>query len=456
MMDMNWQAFGAEHPSVLLLAVFLTAFAESLAFVGLVVPGVVVLVVLAGAAQWAGISVWLLLSVGFLGALIGDVLSFYWGARYRDGIWAVSYLKRYQSWLQRGTAFFERWGWASILVGRFVGPVRPIMPVVAGVLGMPPRRFWLVDVLACVAWAPAYLLPGYLAGQVVGVLPAVSWPLAALFALFGTVLMAMVYFLQVPERWSFAGKPTRYLAYASGVVFGLMAVGTLLHWWSVEVVHNALATSRLPALTVFMRWLTHLGDAVILAPFGLCVGLILYWRFSLSLALRWFLQLLLGLLFYTGLKWILGVPRPDPALGLSVALQASPFDPAFPSGHTWMSWLIWLGLVMWVPWPQGRIRKSLVLIGGCFALGISCSRLYLGVHWWPDVMASAVGALLQALLARHYFFGGGGRLPGIGFLTNDVVVNLPEQMRGAGARNLALMLMLAWSVCAVMVFLLRF
>lgn len=456
MTDMDWQAFGAEHPGLLLLAVFLTAFAESLAFIGLVVPGVVMLVVLAGAAQWAGVSVWLLLSAGFFGALIGDVLSFYWGAHRREGIWAASYLKRYQPWLQRGTVFFERWGWASILVGRFVGPVRPVMPAVAGVLGMSARRFWVVDLLACVAWAPVYLLPGYLAGQLVDVLPEVSWPLFVLLLIGGSALALMVYFLQAPQRWSFSAKSVRLLGCSLAVLLLLLTLGAWLRWWPVEAVHIAIAQSRLPMLTRAMQWITQLGDAVLLAPFGVCVGVILAWRFSSPFAIRWLGQLCLGLTIYTTLKWVLGVPRPELIAGLSVALPNGPSDPAFPSGHTWMSWLMWLGLVMWVPWPKGRARQSLIVVAGLIAVCISCSRLYLGVHWWPDVMAGATGAFLQALLVRHYVFGAGVHFRRDAEGKADLGVNLLEPIRGLGARNLALVLLLAWSVCVLVVTFARF
>lgn len=423
MMSFDWHSVAVKHPGLLLLGVFLVAFAESLAFVGLVVPGVVALVLLAGAAQWAGVSVWLLLAAGFLGALIGDVLSFHWGARKREGIWEAPYLARYQPWLLRGAAFFERWGWASILVGRFVGPVRPVVPVVAGVLGMPARRFWLVDLLACLGWAPVYLLPGYWAGQAVSLVPHLSWPLLWLLLAWVATMVALALAL---SRVRNLESPLVWVVLL--VILGLCCLGVVYDWWSVATVHEAIVEARVAALDPYVSLLTHCGDTVIVAAYGLCVALILRAYFSVRLAFDWLCQLAIGGMVFWVAKRVFAIPRPDAALLL---------DPAFPSGHTWMSMLIAFGLVMWIPWPQGLVRRQVVACAVILAGSIAFSRLYLGVHWWTDVLASILGALLQASIARQYVF--------------REVVNLKGALIGASARNLALFLAAAWLVCSVVV-----
>lgn len=452
MTNLNWHMLGAEHPVWLLIAIFLTAFAESLAFVGLVVPGVVMLVVLGGAAQFAGISLWSLLAVGFLGALIGDVLSYYWGTQRRDGIWEAPYLRRYHPWLLRGADFFQRWGWASIFVGRFVGPVRPVVPVVAGVLGMPARQFWLVDLLACLCWAPVYLLPGYWAGQLVRFLPSFPRPLMAL-GLCWALTLALLLFLLTDQRRLWRQNCVS-LALALG--FCVLMIGSIGQWWPISGVHAALSGSRLASLDQFALFVTHCGDVGVLATFALVVSVILAWRFSGTMALQWLCQLALGLVIFWGLKWLLKVPRPEGVLLL---------DPAFPSGHTWLAVLTWSGLALWLPWPQGRVRQIVLVLGGIFAVSIAYSRLYLGVHWWPDVFAGIMGALLQSILAARYVNwryvvrSDRERLahrPGVapivsphldepqgnherelGDKTNNVLF-------GSSARNLALLLGLAW------------
>ena len=161
----DWRHVAVQYPEVLLAAVFVTAFAESLAFVGIVVPGVALLLVLSGVALWAEIPPWPLVLVAFLGALVGDVLSFWIGAVRKDRLWRSSLLSRYEALRQRGMRFVLRWGIVSVVFGRFVGPFRPLVPVVVGSMGMPLSRFMVIDVFACAVWAPVYVLPGYSLGS---------------------------------------------------------------------------------------------------------------------------------------------------------------------------------------------------------------------------------------------------------------------------------------------------
>jgi membrane-associated protein len=60
-------------------------------------------------------------------------------------------------------AFFRRWGVLAVFFARFVPPIRAFVPITAGALGMPPLRFYSVNIPAILLWAPAHVLPGVLA-----------------------------------------------------------------------------------------------------------------------------------------------------------------------------------------------------------------------------------------------------------------------------------------------------
>jgi membrane protein DedA with SNARE-associated domain len=64
--------------------------------------------------------------------------------------------------LTRGYAFFGRHGGKSVFIGRFFGPLRAVIPLVAGISKMRPMRFWIANVSSAFVWAPALLLPGAL------------------------------------------------------------------------------------------------------------------------------------------------------------------------------------------------------------------------------------------------------------------------------------------------------
>ena len=56
--------------------------------------------------------------------------------------------------------------------GRFIGPIRPLMPLVAGAMNMPAGLFVPVNLASALLWAPVYILPGYMAGRALDYNPA--------------------------------------------------------------------------------------------------------------------------------------------------------------------------------------------------------------------------------------------------------------------------------------------
>lgn len=145
-------------------AIALVAFLESLVVVGIALPGVAILFALAAIAGAASLSVFPLLLWAFLGAIIGDGVSYLLGYYYREQVQNWWPFNHHPQWLANGEVFFRRYGILSVVIGRFVGPVRPVIPVVAGMMGMLPGYFFTVNFLSAMAWAPAYLLPGYFTG----------------------------------------------------------------------------------------------------------------------------------------------------------------------------------------------------------------------------------------------------------------------------------------------------
>lgn len=154
----------SDHQQWVAVCIVAIAFLESLAIAGIVIPGVLLLF---GASAIAGsgiLGVWATLASALLGAILGDCISFYLGKTLKGHIRDLWPFKKYPQWLDNGEAFFHRHGGKSIIIGRFVGPIRPVLPLVAGMLNMPSLRFVSINFLSAVAWAPLYVLPGYLFG----------------------------------------------------------------------------------------------------------------------------------------------------------------------------------------------------------------------------------------------------------------------------------------------------
>src|SRR5579871_3391253 len=144
---------------------FVVSFGESFVGLSLLFPGTTIMVIAGTLVRWpfnphGVLSVWPLMIGGILGAVFGDSISFAIGRRFGRYLEKYWYFVRNPDFLPRGYRFFERYGMASVFVGRFFGPVRAAIPPVAGILEMPWRLFWIANVGSALIWAPALLLVG--------------------------------------------------------------------------------------------------------------------------------------------------------------------------------------------------------------------------------------------------------------------------------------------------------
>jgi membrane protein DedA with SNARE-associated domain len=142
--------------------VFGLAFGESLAFVSLLLPATVILLAAGGLIAAAGVGFWPAWAGAALGAALGDWFSFWLGYHYKDAIGRVWPLSRHPLLLPRGHAFFEKWGVLGVFFGRFFGPLRAAVPLVAGTCAMPQLPFQLANVASALVWATGVLAPGVL------------------------------------------------------------------------------------------------------------------------------------------------------------------------------------------------------------------------------------------------------------------------------------------------------
>jgi len=154
----------ATHPGLAALVIGATAFAESFAFISFFVPGFTILVA-AGALVKAGVlDPVSAATAGIVGAVLGDAISFWIGQRFGNVLPRVWPFRKHPAALERGVRFFEKWGWPSVFIGRFSGPLRAFVPLAAGMCRMPLVPFYVANVLSAVIWAPALLFSGYVLG----------------------------------------------------------------------------------------------------------------------------------------------------------------------------------------------------------------------------------------------------------------------------------------------------
>jgi membrane protein DedA with SNARE-associated domain len=139
---------------------FVLAFLESLAFVSLIVPSAVLLIAIGGLVPLSNISFVEIWVGAALGAGGGDWLSYWIGHRFEHRIVEMWPFTRYPDMLPRTHRFFARWGGLGVFLGRFLGPLRATVPLVAGMGGMPFWRFQVANVTSAFLWAAGLLVPG--------------------------------------------------------------------------------------------------------------------------------------------------------------------------------------------------------------------------------------------------------------------------------------------------------
>jgi len=192
--------FIAMHPHYAAWAVFGLAFSEAIPIIGTVVPGSTLIVATSALAIEAHISPWLLLAAATLGAIMGDGASFWLGQRCHRQILQRWPLNQFPRLIARSEAFFNRYGAASVFLARFTAVVRAFVPLIAGIVQMPARQFYVANILSAMVWAPAHVFPGVVFGLLVslaGARPEQIFILAVAAMLLGVaVVRAVRYFLK--------------------------------------------------------------------------------------------------------------------------------------------------------------------------------------------------------------------------------------------------------------------
>lgn len=158
--------FARTHQAWAPLIVGVLAFGESLAFISLVLPFFAILIGVGALVGAAGsLNFWTLLIAAAVGAALGDWLSYWLGRHYHAEIARMWPLKNYPDLLPRGERFFHRWGAWAVVLGRFAGPLRASVPLIAGATRMPATRFQVANWTSAFLWAAVLLTVGGNLGQ---------------------------------------------------------------------------------------------------------------------------------------------------------------------------------------------------------------------------------------------------------------------------------------------------
>jgi membrane protein DedA with SNARE-associated domain len=140
--------------------VALLAFGESLAFISLLLPAWAALVGIGALISAGEINFWPIWVAASIGAALGDWLSYWIGRKLEHTVQHIWPLSRHPELIPKGEAFMKKWGVAGIFIGRFFGPLRASVPLVAGIFEMPFWRFQFANFTSAFVWAAVLLTLG--------------------------------------------------------------------------------------------------------------------------------------------------------------------------------------------------------------------------------------------------------------------------------------------------------
>ena len=141
-------AFIKANPEWSIFVIGLTAFGESFVFLSLLFPGTAILIASGTLISEGILNPLPTVTVGIVGAVLGDSVSFWLGKKFGPRLPEIWPFRRHPERLTRAISFFERYGGSSVFIGRFFGPLRAVVPLTAGMMQMPPSRFYAANAYA--------------------------------------------------------------------------------------------------------------------------------------------------------------------------------------------------------------------------------------------------------------------------------------------------------------------
>jgi undecaprenyl-diphosphatase len=431
------------HGWAVLAVVFLAPALEASAFLGVVIPGEIAVLLGGVLAFEHRVPLPAVPAAAVAGAILGDSVGYLvgrrWGRRLLDG--SVGRLVPHQH-LDRAEHYLAERGGPAVFFGRFTAALRALIPGLAGMAGLHYRTFALYNAVGGAIWASGFVLLGYAAGtgwrRVEAVAKRAS--LLLLLALAATALLVIVvrWLIRHPDRITAAvdrrlqrpwvarlrDRYQRQLAFlarrlqpggALGLSLTLTVAALVAAGWAFGAVlqdvlaHDELALVDQPVALFFVghreAWLTrltqdvtNLGSVRLLLPLIVAVGVGWWLRRRTWRPLALLAAAYVGAdLAFNAVKELVGRPRPPAAILLKPVA-----GPSFPSGHATQAVAVYgmLAALLAAATPSWA-RKVAAWAAAVVIVGVvPVSRLYLGAHWLTDVLGGLVlgAAWLFALL----------------------------------------------------------
>lgn len=431
-----------QHTYAIGVVVFVVALTDTLKRNSRFVPGAVMLFGIGALVSTGAMNLWIVLIGAALGAITGDGINYWLGYRYFAQLQSIKRFSCCLNLITRSEILIRPGDSQRLFPGLFNKQLKPIMPAMIGRRRISPLHFSLVSIFSTLSWTLLYLLLGVMLGAWLALANAIAVRLVVFMLLLLLAIWVCVWsirhiILWLQPRWGSGlayiqmwasapgeGRPLRSFinelinpAKPESRALLVLAVLLVLAAWGFygiledvvsrdtlvlidSSVYHLLQGLRTPVVDNFMVALTELGDAVVALIVVVSVLLWLVWLRAWRATAYWLAAAGFATVLTQVIKTMLARARPFP-----VYSGASEYS--FPSGHATMSMVIYGFLAVLIS-RELSARGRLIAFTTIFVLivMIAFSRLYLGVHWFSDVLGGltfgmAWVAVLGIAYTRH-------------------------------------------------------
>ncbi|MDD5341157.1 MAG: LssY C-terminal domain-containing protein [Patescibacteria group bacterium] len=422
----------------------LITFLESIAFIGVLIPGAIIIALFGILASQNYFDFKDLIWYAAIGAVLGDILSFYLG-RYANKIFKPNNRIFRSNYIKKGEVFFKNHGPKSIFLGRFIAFVRPNISFVAGLFKMDAKKFYFYNITSAFLWAILYLAIGYALAETATTIAFWSTRVSVLILVIlafliiidllryliikrGRVFFQFLKSILISLKEAVLQNPdVRKMIKAHPAFFGflkkrfetkkftgfaltvLILIFVYFLYLYLALIFDVLysrtivgADLRIDELILVFRhgtligpfsWITLLGEWQFVAAASVVFAAFL-WLWQKKNYVYSFFVTIVGSVAFGALSKI-AIHRPRPTSGLIFESSYS-----FPSNHAVIA-LAFFGFIAYFFWRDLKtLRNKLNVFFGCLTLIIliGFSRLYLGVHFLSDVLGGYLLGLLWLLI----------------------------------------------------------